>query len=210
MVRRGFGCGLPTRASFDATKLPLAECGGGAILTAMLKALATAFLIAVSGPAYGPSDEMFDRLLEAPSDEEAESVALDIWAAWMESGSATVDILMERAVAAQTIGDTEHARALYDRAITIKPDYAEAWHRRATLFVADEHYDEALRDLNEALKHEPRHFGAWFGLGTLLERLGSTEEALEAYREALTIYPRLERARQAAARLSSVSDGTAL
>ena len=193
-----------------ATKLPLAERGIGPILTAMLKALATAFLIAVSGPAHGPSDEMFDRLLEAPSDEEAESVALDIWAAWMESGSATVDILMERAAAAQTIGDTEHARSLDDRAIAITPDYAEAWHRRATLFVADERYDEALRDLNEVLKHEPRHFGAWYGLGTMLERLGSTEEALEAYREALTIYPRLDRARQAAARLSTVSDGTAL
>lgn len=210
MALRGCERGSRKRASFNATKLPLAERGGGPILTAMLKALATAFLIAVSGPAYGPPDAMFDRLLEAPSDEEAESVALDIWAAWMESGSATVDILMERAVAAQTIGDTEHARSLYDRAIAIKPDYAEAWHRRATLFVADERYDEALRDLNETLKHEPRHFGAWYGLGTMLERLGSTEEALEAYREALTIYPRLDRARQAAARLSNVSDGTAL
>lgn len=176
----------------------------------MLKGLLTAAMILVSGPEHGPPDEMFDRLLEAPSDEEAESVALDIWAAWMESGSPTVDILMERAVMAQNHGDTDHARALYDRAIAIKPDYAEAWHRRATLFLAEERYDEALRDLNEALRHEPRHFGAWLGLGIMLERLGSTGEALEAYREALAIHPRLERARRAAARLSQTEDGTAL
>lgn len=176
----------------------------------MLKALFTAALIAISGPAHGPPDEMFERLQEAPSDEEAESIALDIWAAWLESGSPTVDILMERAVTAQAMGDTDHARALYDRAIRIQPDYAEAWHRRATLFLQDERYDEALRDLNETLKHEPRHFGAWLGLGMILERLGSTEEALEAYREALAIHPRLDRARSAVARLSAATDGTAL
>ncbi|MEL6752976.1 MAG: tetratricopeptide repeat protein, partial [Pseudomonadota bacterium] len=68
----------------------------------------------------------------------------------------------------------------------------------------------ALRDLNEALKHEPRHFGAWLGLGLMLERLGSTSEALEAYREALDIYPRLDAARRGEARLREMTDGTAL
>ncbi|MEL6568961.1 MAG: tetratricopeptide repeat protein [Pseudomonadota bacterium] len=176
----------------------------------MFKALFTAVFLLAAGPAYGPPDDMFDRLENAPSDEEAEGIALDIWNAWLESGSPTVDILMERAVDAQARGDAKHARALYDRIIRVRPEYAEAWHRRATLFLENEQYDEALRDLNEALRHEPRHFGAWLGLGVMLERLGSTSEALEAYREALDIYPRLEAARRGEARLKEVSDGTAL
>jgi len=176
----------------------------------MFKAALTAVFLLVAGPAFGPPDELFDRLETAPTDEEAEGIALDIWNAWLESGSPTVDLLMERAVEAQNLGDRKHARALYDRIIRVRPEYAEAWHRRATLFLEAEQYDEALRDLNEALKHEPRHFGAWLGLGLMLERLGSTSEALEAYREALDIYPRLEGARRGEARLREMTDGTAL
>lgn len=164
----------------------------------------------MTGAAHGPPDEMFDRLQAAPSDEEAEGVALDIWNAWLESGSPTVDILMERAVEAQTTGDPRRARILYDRIISLRPEYAEAWHRRATLFLAEERFDEALRDLNEALRHEPRHFGAWLGLAVMMEKLGSTDEALAAYREALAIYPRLIAARRAEARLRRRTEGTSL
>ncbi|NBC21448.1 MAG: tetratricopeptide repeat protein [Alphaproteobacteria bacterium] len=176
----------------------------------MLKAIAIAGMILASGPDHGPPDSMFEELKNAPTEEEAKSTALDIWAAWLESGSPTVDILMERALAAQSSGDLDKARALYDRAILIEPDYAEAWHRRATVFLAQERVDEALRDLNEALTHEPRHFGAWAGLGSILERFGAKQEALEAYRQALKIHPYMEPARRAEARLSKALDGTAL
>jgi len=172
----------------------------------MLKALAIIALLVSAGP----SDKMFDELRNAETPEEAESVASDIWASWMESGSPTVDLLMERAVAAEQSADREHARALYDRIILIKPDYAEAWHRRAALFYADDRLDEALRDLNETLALEPRHFGAWFALATLLERLGAEEEARDAYGEALALHPQWELARQGAARLDRALLGTAL
>ena len=45
---------------------------------------------------------MFEKLRNAPSDSEANDVAMDIWASWMESGSPTVDVIMERGVDAQT------------------------------------------------------------------------------------------------------------
>ncbi|MCH2457603.1 MAG: hypothetical protein MK186_06100, partial [Henriciella sp.] len=73
----------------------------------MLKAVLIASVIAVSGPQYGPSDEMFDELKNAPSEEEANSTAMDIWAAWLESGSAAADLVMQRAVEAQSLGDLE-------------------------------------------------------------------------------------------------------
>ena len=155
----------------------------------MLKALAFAGILLVSSPDFGPSDEMFAELKTAPTEEEANDVALDIWASWMESGSAAADLVMERAVQAQAFGDLNHARALYDRVIAIQPDYAEAWNRRATVFLAQENYSEALRDVNEALRLEPRHFGAWGGLGAVLERLGSKDEAVAAYENALDLYP---------------------
>ncbi|MEM9938709.1 MAG: tetratricopeptide repeat protein [Pseudomonadota bacterium] len=173
----------------------------------MIKELALAGLIFVSGPDFGPSDQMFEDLLTAPTEEEANDTALDIWAAWMESGSAAADLVMERAVNAQAMGDLEHAHALYDRVIAIQPGFAEAWNRRATLFLAQENYSEALRDVNEALRLEPRHFGAWGGLGAVLESLGAQEEALVAYEKALELYPHFPSAKRGVARIKQDLQG---
>jgi tetratricopeptide (TPR) repeat protein len=181
-----------------------------AILNRMFKRLLLAALIFAGQAAAGPSDEMFEKLHNAPSESEANDVAQDIWASWMESGSPTVDMIMQRAVDAQTVGDYETARAFYDRAILIAPDYAEAWSRRAGLFLNDENFPEALRDLNEALRLEPRHFGAWAGLGIMMEAMGAEKEALEAYRQALAIYPFMTQAMQAEKRLSKVAEGQGL
>lgn len=176
----------------------------------MFKRLLLAALIFAAQAVAGPSDEMFETLHNAPSESEANDVAQDIWASWMDSGSPTVDMIMQRAVDAQMIGDYETARAFYDRAILIAPDYAEAWSRRAGLFLNDENFPEALRDLNEALRLEPRHFGAWAGLGIMMEAMGAEKEALEAYRQALSIYPFMTEAMQAEKRLSKVAEGQGL
>ncbi|WP_300377309.1 tetratricopeptide repeat protein [Henriciella sp.] len=176
----------------------------------MIKALAFASLVLVSGPDHGPSDEMFEELKNAQTEEQATSVALDIWSAWMESGSAAADLVMERAVTAQSNGDLELARELYDRVMSIQPDYAEAYNRRASVFLREEKMAEALRDVNKALELEPRHFGAWTGLGRVLEELGASKEALEAYREALKIHPTLGPAKSAVARLEREQTGTGL
>lgn len=173
----------------------------------MFKALVFAGLLLVSSPDFGPSDQMFEDLKSAESEDDANSTALDIWAAWMESGSDAADLVMKRAVNAQAQGNLELAKALYDRVIAIQPGYAEAWNRRATVFLAEENYPEALRDVNEALRLEPRHFGAWGGLGAVLESLGAKEEALEAYKKALEIYPLFPRAKSAVARLTKETEG---
>lgn len=180
------------------------------ILTLMIKALLLAGFILAGGPTSGPTDEMFDDLLNAPNERAAALAAQDIYTSWLESPSPTVDILMERAIDAQNYGRADLAHAFYDRAIMIEPTYAEAWNRRATLFLAEDKYDEALRDLNETLKLEPRHFVAWTGLGTIFESLGASKEALDAYQEALKFHPNLQQAKQAAARLSGATEGRSL
>jgi tetratricopeptide (TPR) repeat protein len=177
------------------------------MLRACLVSLALLFAPAALA---APSPEMFERLKAAADEGEAADVAADIWATWLESGSPTVDVLMERAMLALDAGEAETAHELLDRIILIKPDYPEAWHRRAGLFLAEENYPEAFRDLNEALKLEPRHFGAWVGMGVMLESLGGEKEALESYREALTIYPLLPQARSAVSRLAKKAEGTEL
>ena len=165
--------------------------------------------ILVSGEA-GPSDKMYEELRTAPSVIIAESLEDDIVSALMESGSATADILLERALAAERAENLELARELLDRAVMVEPDFPEAWYRRALLYLNDEAYDQALLDLNEALSIEPRHFRAWMILGRVFEVLGQNREALEAYREVLTIHPHYEAALAEVRRLSPKLDGRAI
>jgi tetratricopeptide (TPR) repeat protein len=156
------------------------------------------------------SQDLLDKLKTTTSDEDAASIEQEVWDAWLVSGSGTVDILMKRGLEAQEEGDKDLAREMFDRAIIIKPKYAEAWNRRALLFFNDGKYDEAIADLEATLKYEPRHFGAWIGLGMIFESIERPEAALKAYRKALEIHPHLEAAVAGERRLSRIVDGMPL
>jgi len=153
------------------------------------------------------SQELLDKLKTIGSDEEAAMVEEEIWDAWLVSGSGTVDILMKRGLEYQEQEDMEGAREMFDRVITIRPEYAEAWNRRALLFFNDGKYDEAVADLESTLVHEPRHFGAWIGLGMIFESIERPEAALLAYRKALEFHPRAAAAKQGEKRLIRIVEG---
>lgn len=156
------------------------------------------------------SQDLLDKLAETESAAEAANLEEEIWEAWLLSGSPTVDMLMLRGVEATEVSDLELARDMFDRAIRIKPDYAEAWNRRALLFFNDGHYDEAISDLEVALTYEPRHFGAWTGLGMIFESIDEPDAALRAYRKVLEIHPHAAAAKQGEARLVIQVEGRSL
>ncbi len=78
----------------------------------------------------------------------------------------------------------------------ILPDYAEAYNRRAVLAFDANDRAAAISDIEDALKREPRHFGALAGLGMIYESIGQKRAAYEAYKAALAIDPFLDRAKQ--------------
>jgi tetratricopeptide (TPR) repeat protein len=153
------------------------------------------------------SQELLDKLKTTASEEEAARLEEEIWDAWLVSGSGTVDVLMKRGLDYQEQEDLDGAREMFDRIITIKPEYAEAWNRRALLFFNDGKYDEAVADLESTLIYEPRHFGAWIGLGMIFESIERPEAALLAYRKALEIHPHAETAKQGEKRLIRIVEG---
>ena len=110
----------------------------------------------------------------------------------MVSGSDTCNLLMSRVKAATDDKDYDLAIKLLDAIIEIKPDYVEAWNRRATDLLPEKDYAHSIADIREVLAREPRHFGALSGLGLMLQELGDDKDALEAYRKALAIDPHLE------------------
>jgi len=136
-------------------------------------------------------DFLFGALKAAPDEESAKAVENRIWALWMRSGSDTADLLMARVRAATAGKDLDLALRLLNAIIELRPAYTEAWNRRATIYFLKKDYVDAMADLREVLVREPRHFGALAGVGTILEEFGDDKRALEAFRKAQEIYPRL-------------------
>jgi tetratricopeptide (TPR) repeat protein len=137
-------------------------------------------------------DTLFGALKVAPDEASAKAIEDRIWAAWIVSGSDTCDLLMSRVKEATDEKDYDLAIKLLDAIIAIKPDYVEAWNRRATVFYLKQDYGHALADIREVLAREPRHFGALAGLGMILQDMGDDKHALEAFRQALAIDPHLQ------------------
>ena len=103
--------------------------------------------------------------------------------------------------------DFDLAIKLLTAIIDIKPDYVEAWNRRATLYFHKRDYTAAMADLRAVLPREPRHFGAWAGLGMILNDVGDERRALAAFRRAVELYPRMERIPDLIKRLTETVDG---
>jgi tetratricopeptide (TPR) repeat protein len=152
-------------------------------------------------------DGLFTQLAQAPDADAAAPVEQAIVARWLESGSPTVDILLERAAAAESAGDSDLAIRFLDEATDLAPDYAETWNRRANIAYRAEDYSGAIAAIQETLKREPRHFAALVGLGLIYEELGQQPAALEAYRAALAVHPFYEIAIQGVRRLEPRVDG---
>src|SRR5947209_1636997 len=138
-------------------------------------------------------DFLFEALKVAPDADSAKLVESRIWALWLASGSDTTDLLMSRVKTAIDGKDTSLAIELLNAVIELRPDYLEAWNRRATLHFANKDYGKSLADLRQVLAREPRHFGALSGLGIIMQEFGEEKLALEAFRRALAVNPHLQK-----------------
>lgn len=137
-------------------------------------------------------DFLFGALKAAPDDASAKAVEDRIWAVWTGAGNETTNLLMARAKKAADDKDYDLAIRMLSAVIEIKPDFTEAWNRRATVYFMQKEYTNSMADIAKVLSREPRHFGALSGLGMIMQEVGDEKHALEAYRKALEVYPRLK------------------
>ena len=94
-------------------------------------------------------DRLFEALKVAPDDESAKYIENRIWAIWFASGSDTANLLMDRVKMAMEAKDTDLALKLLDAIIDIRPDFIEAWNRRATLYYMKKDFGAAIADIHE-------------------------------------------------------------
>jgi tetratricopeptide (TPR) repeat protein len=138
-------------------------------------------------------DFLFEALKVAPDAESAKHIENRIWALWLASGSDTANLLMTRVKTAIDGKDPELALKLLDSIIELKPDYVEAWNRRATIYYMQKDYTRSMADIRQVLALEPRHFGAISGLGMIMQEFGDDKRALDAFRRAVQVYPHLQK-----------------
>src|SRR4029079_344638 len=94
-------------------------------------------------------DFLFGALKAAPDAESAKQVENRIWALWIASGSDTANLLMTRAKTAIDANDLDLAIELLDAIVKIKPDYVEAWNRRATIHYMRKEFGQSMEDIRQ-------------------------------------------------------------
>lgn len=136
---------------------------------------------------------LFGALKAAPNANAARAVEGRIWALWMVSPSDTATLLMSRVRRAVEVKNLDLAVRLLDSIVVLRPDYIEAWNRRATLHYMRKDFTRSIEDIRQTLAREPRHFGAMAGLGMIMQELGEDKRALEIYRKAIEVNPHMPR-----------------
>ncbi|MBV1867758.1 MAG: tetratricopeptide repeat protein [Marinosulfonomonas sp.] len=174
--------------------------------------LAVFITILVPFAAFAQSERL-DGLFSELQKAEGPAIARlekEIWSEWSKSGSAAMDLLLERGRTAMAAGDMaaaiEHLTALTDHA----PDFAEGWNARATAYFNAGLFGPSIEDIERTLALNSRHFGAIFGLAMIFERIGYPQEALKAYREVQAIHPNRPKLKETIERLEIEVGGTNL
>jgi Flp pilus assembly protein TadD len=179
----------------------------------ILKSIVAATLV-VSGAARAqdgadPLDELFTALRDAEGSA-VHAIEGKIMQEWSKSGSASMDLLLERGRDAMERDDwsraIEHFSALVDHA----PGFAEGWNARATAYFQAGQFGQSLSDIERTLALNPRHFGALSGLGVIMEELGRDDLALKAWQAVADLSPNRDELDETLHRLERAALGQTL
>ncbi|AZO73314.1 hypothetical protein [Mesorhizobium sp. M1D.F.Ca.ET.043.01.1.1] len=156
----------------------------------------------VASTRQGRLDQLFGDLKRERNEKAAERIAGRIWNEWNQSGSASIDLMMQWAQKATEDQKFDVALDFLDQVVTLQPDYAEGWNRRATVHFLMKNYGKSMSDIDHTLHLEPRHFGALSGLAQIMTETGHKQSALEAWQKVLAIYPMMRSAQDQVSALS--------
>lgn len=127
------------------------------------------------------------------TDEETRSGAEEsLWKIWARSGDEKVDALYRQGLNEMNEGLAQEAVATFSRIIKMKPAFAEAWNKRATLYFLMGEQQKSLADCDEVMKRNPYHFGALAGYFQIYVQIGDLERAVKYGRRALEVNPNME------------------
>lgn len=141
------------------------------------------------------ADRVLDRL--GDSDPRVRLAAeASIWQIWNRSGDPEIDKLFAQGVQQMQAAALDDALTTFNEIVSRKPDFAEGWNKRATIYFLRGQYEKSLADCDEVFKRNAQHFGALSGAGQIHLQLGNPRRALEFFRRAVEVNPNLDGAAQ--------------
>jgi tetratricopeptide (TPR) repeat protein len=150
-------------------------------LRACLAALLGVMLATTTAGSQTMLDTLFDKLKTATDPFAIQSLEQGIWEQWTMVPDAGQRELMFRGIAEMSQQELQSAVATFTRLIEIAPDLSEAWNKRATVHWLLGNFPASIADICETVKREPRHFGAYSGLGMIRAQMGEHARAAAAF-----------------------------
>jgi len=126
-------------------------------------------------------DTLFIKLQSATDPSAIKSLEAAIWEQWVMVPDMSQRALMMRGIAEMQQQELEASIETFTRLIDVAPDVSEAWNKRATAHWLMGNFTASLADICETVKREPRHFGAYSGLGMIRAEMGETARAVAAF-----------------------------
>jgi len=120
-----------------------------------------------------------------------------MWEVWSRTGDAEIDALFARGVEQLQMRQLDEAVQTFTRLIARRPDFAEAWNKRATVYFVLGEYEKSLADCDQVMTRNPYHWGALSGYGMIYVELDQPGRAVEYFEKALAVNPNLTSVQQA-------------
>ncbi len=135
---------------------------------------------------------LFEQLLADSYTGEVRTAEQAIWKIWMETPDPVIQRALNVGSQAMQMGAFDSAMTNFNMVIEFHDQFAEGWNKRATLYYLMGDYEASIRDIDQTLAREPRHFGALSGLGLVYLKLENDAKALDAFERALAVHPHLQ------------------
>jgi len=138
-------------------------------------------------------NKLFNQLKNNSDASMAFEVEMKIWNIWSTHPSQeNLTQLLANGSNLMTQHKLNKAYETFSKVISLDPNWAEGWNKRATVLYMLGRYEESQEDINEVLKLEKRHFGALSGQGLVQIELKNYERAINSYKEVQKIYPSMQ------------------
>lgn len=132
---------------------------------------------------------LFGEIQLAPDQGSARMLSQGLWELWTDAPDEIAQELLDRGMERMRYGDHLGARDALDRLVRYCPDFAEGYNQRAFSHYLQLQFNEALTDLDIALRLNPEHLGALTGRALTLIGLGRENEAQIDLRTAVQLNP---------------------
>ena len=136
-------------------------------------------------------DTLFAKLQTATDPMAIQSLEEAIWEQWTMVPDPEQRKLMLQGIAEMQAQELQSAVKTFSKLIEIAPQLSEAWNKRATVYWLLGDFKASIADICETVKREPRHFGAYSGLGMIRAQQNEPAKAVAAFELARKYNPHI-------------------